>query len=165
MKFAAFGALSVAIGLSGSAYADGLQKAYSAVGSYLQSRGGGLAPFYASCPKVDNDEWQSVASALVVPLSQTDSAVLVNTSMCNGGNGSGQYLAITQRGATRLVLDAGFGDMSFLASNAYFYGDTLTLYGSRWLPNDPHCCPSKKANLEFNLKTGGRKLTILNDSN
>jgi hypothetical protein len=64
-------------------------------------------------------------------------------------------------GTARVITDASIADMSFLATNAYFFDDTLTLYGTRWLPNDAHCCPSKKANLEFNLKTGNRKLTIL----
>lgn len=127
--------------------------------------GGGLAPLQASCPKSNNDEWQYVSSALFVPISQSDSAVLVNAGSCAGGNGSGQYLVLLQRGAAHVVTDAGIGDMSFLASSAYYDDGALTLYGSRWLPDDPHCCPSKKANLEFNLKTGGHKLTILEGNN
>ena len=70
---------------------------------------------------------------------------------------------MVQGDVARVITDAGIGDMSFLATNAYFYDNTLTLLGNRWLPSDPHCCPSKKASLEFNLKTGDRKLTILNN--
>jgi hypothetical protein len=161
MKLAAAGLLVTFMGAASSADADGLQTAYTAVARTLQIRGGGLTPLFGSCPKGIDNRWQYVTSALFVPISQTESAVLVNTGSCNGGNGSGQYLVMNRGGTARVVTDAGIADMSFLASNAYFNGDTLTLYGNRWLPTDPHCCPSKKANLQFNLKTGNRKLTVL----
>jgi hypothetical protein len=161
MKLAATGLLIAVMGAAGMAHADGLEGAIAAVSIRLQVQGGGLAPLYASCPKSKNDGWLFMTSAVFVPMTQTDSAVLVNTGMCNGGNGAGQFLVMNRGGVARLITDAGIADMSFLASNAYYFGDTLTLYGNRWMPDDPHCCPSKKANLEFNLKTGSRKLTIL----
>jgi hypothetical protein len=161
MKLAAAGLFIAVMGAAGTAHADSLQSAFAAVSNSLKPHGGGLAPLYAACPKSNNDDWQYIGSAVFVPISQTDSAVLVNTGWCNGGNGSGQYLVINRAGVARLITDAGIADMSFLATNAYLSDDTLTLYGNRWLPDDPHCCPSKKANLEFNLKTGSRKLTIL----
>lgn len=150
------------IGLTGAARADGLQSAYGAVGNLLHARGGGLASFYASCPQNADTLWQYVTSALYVPISQNDSAVIINIGHCDGGNGSGQYVVLNQRGATRLLDDPRIGDMSFLATSADFYEDTLTLRGNRWLESDPHCCPSKKAELEFNLKTGARKFTVGN---
>jgi hypothetical protein len=165
MKIAAVVALAIITGTVCSAHADSLQSAYATVSGVLQARGGGLAKLFASCPKSNNDEWQFVGSALLAPISETDSAVLLNTGFCNGGNGSGQYLVIYQRGVARLVTDAGIGDMSFLASRVFYFDGTLALYGSRWLPDDPHCCPSKKANLDFNLKTGSHKLTILDGDN
>jgi len=163
MKVAVLGSLAILLSASCAAQADGVQSAFGAVGGRLQSKGGGLAPFLASCPKSNNDNWEYVGSALFVPISQTDSAVVVNTGQCDGGNGSGQYLVLNKAGAARLVNDADIGDMSFLATSAYYFDGTLTLYGNRWLPSDAHCCPSKKANLEFNLKTGSRKLSIVND--
>jgi len=103
-------------------------------------------------------EW--AASATVAEINETDRGILIDSGRCNGGNGSGQYLVILQDGAARVVTDAGIKDMSFLASNMYLDGDVLTLYGNRWLKTDPHCCPSRKATLEYNLKTHQHKLTI-----
>jgi hypothetical protein len=161
MKIAATGAIAFLLTTALSARADGLQNAYAAVAGLLQGQGGGLALLSDSCPKGTDTTVQYLTSAVFVPISQTDSAVVVNTAQCNGGNGSGQYLVMNLRGTSRVITDAGIGDESFLASNAYFSDDTLTLYGYRWLPSDGHCCPSKKANLEFNLKTGKSKLTIV----
>jgi hypothetical protein len=165
MKIAAVGALAVLLAMACPARPDDLQSASAALSARLQSKGGGLAPPYASCPKSHDDEWEYVGSAIFVPISRTDSAVLINTGRCDGGNGSGQYLVMNQRGVARVIPDARIADMSFLATNAYYVDDTLTLYGNRWLPSDAHCCPSKKANFEFNLKTGTRKLTILDGNN
>jgi hypothetical protein len=164
MKLAAVGSLIVLLSAACPAHADGLQSAFGAVAGRLGAHSGGLAPFFTLCPKSNNDEWQFVSSALFVPISQMDSAVLVNTGQCNGGNGAGQYVVLNMLGTTRLVADPLIGDMSFIASNAYFFDSTLTLYGARWMPDDPHCCPSKKANLDINVKTGRHKLTVL-DSN
>jgi hypothetical protein len=165
MKRAAIFSLAILLFACGMAHADGLQSAFTAVGARLQAKGGGLAPLIASCPKGNNDNWEFVSSALFVPTSTADSAVIVNTGQCNRGNGAGQYLVINHGGAARVTSDPAIGDESFLAINAYFFDDTLTLYGNRWLPNDPHCCPSKKANLELNLKTGKRTFTLLNENN
>jgi hypothetical protein len=135
------------MGAAGPAQADGLQGAITAVSKHLRDHGGGLALLSASCPESNNDEWQYIGSAVFGPISQTDRAVLVNTGRCNGGNGSGQYLVITRGGVARLITDAGIADMSFLAESAYFGDDTLTLYGNRWMTDDPHCCPSKEGQL------------------
>lgn len=161
MRPALLASLALLIASAPLAHADGVQSAFGAVGGQLQAKGAGLAPMLAACPKGHDDDWQYVGSALFVPTSPTDSAVLVNTGQCNGGNGSGQFLVLNRGGAARLVNDKTIGDMSFLATDAYFRDGVLTLYGNRWLPNDPHCCPSKKANLEFNLATGARKLTVV----
>jgi hypothetical protein len=127
MRIAAAGALAVVLAATCPARPDDLQSASAAVSARLQSKGGGLAPLYASCPKSNNDEWEYVGSALFVPISQTDSAVLINTGRCDGGNGSGQYLVMSQRGVARVITDARIADMSFLATNAYYFEDTLTL--------------------------------------
>jgi hypothetical protein len=164
MRAALLASLALLLASSSFAHADGVQSAFSAVGARLQAQGGGLAPMFASCPKGHDNSWQYVGSALFVPISPTDSAVLVNTGHCDGGNGAGQYLVLNRGGGAKLVNDSTIGDMSFLATNAYFLDGTLTLYGDRWLPDDPHCCPSKKANLEFNLATGARKLTVIDQN-
>ena len=134
MKITAAGALAILLATPCPARPDPLQSAFAVVSMRLQSQGGGLALLYDSCPKTDNDEWESVSSALIVPINRTDSAVLINTGRCNGGNGSGQYLVLSQRGVTRVITDAAIGDMSFLATNAYYFDNTLTLYGNRWMP-------------------------------
>jgi hypothetical protein len=85
MKLAAAGLLIAAVGLSGTAHADGLQAAFTAVSTSFQPHGGGLAPLYTACPKSNNDNWQYLGSAVFVAIGQTDSAVLVNTGWCNGG--------------------------------------------------------------------------------
>ena len=87
-------------------------------------------------------------------------AVLVDPGHCNGGNGSAQYLVIGHGGGARVVTDADIQDMSFLALNMYLDGNALKLYGNRWLKTDPHCCPSQKATLEYDLKTHRHKFTI-----
>ena len=73
-------------------------------------------------------------------------------------------LVIVEGGTARVVTDAEIKDMSFLASNIYLDGDTLKLYGSRWINADPHCCPSKKATLEYNLKTHRHKFINTGDN-
>lgn len=146
---------------AGAAHADVLQSAFDAVDASLKSDGG-LVPYQGLCrrPLDLEDSRQFVGSSIVVFVDQSDQAVLVNTGRCDGGNGSGQYLVIIQNGTANLVTDAGLADMRFLASNMYADGDSLFLYGNRWLSKDPHCCPSKKATLEYNVKTHRHKLTI-----
>jgi hypothetical protein len=147
-----------------AARADDLQKALDAVNAVLQKDGGGVVALQSSCPKKDDDSSQYVVSSTVVSVNQADRAVLVDTGDCGGGNGSWQYLVVLQNGAANVVTDAGLGDMSFLADHMYVDGNSLFLYGNRWLKNDPHCCPSKKATLEYNLKTHQHKLTNVGDN-
>jgi hypothetical protein len=85
---------------------------------------------------------------------------LIDTGICSGGNKHGQYFVVTHQGAARLITDAGIDDMSFLGKIGYVDGDIVYFDGVRWLPNDPHCCPSKNATLEYNLKTGKHKFTL-----
>jgi hypothetical protein len=160
VKIAAVGAVAIIVAMAGSARADDVQSAYAAVNVLLQQEGGGLVARQALCPPGHDNTVEWAASATVVEINETDRAILVDSGHCNGGNGSGQYLVVLQGGAARVVTDAGINDMSFLASNMYLDGDVLTLYGNRWLKADPHCCPSKKATLQYNFKTHRHKLTI-----
>ena len=73
--------------------------------------------------------------------------------MCNGGNGHGQYLVVTQGGSAHVVTSAEIADMSFLGQISRVAGTSVFLKGYRWGPNDPHCCPSREATLEYR---GGR---------
>jgi hypothetical protein len=164
MKIAAFGALAILVAMTGSARADDIQNAFAAVNVLLEKDGGGLVARQALCPKGYDNSVEWAASATFVEISEADRAILVDSGHCNGGNGSGQYLVIIQGGAARVVTDAEIQDMSFLASNMYVDGDTLTLYGNRWLKTDPHCCPSKKATLEYNLKTRRHTFTIVGNN-
>jgi hypothetical protein len=164
MKIAAVGALAILLATAGSARADDVQTATAAVNTLLQKGGGGLVPLHASCPTKNADPWQYVGSSTVVSIDAADRAVLVNTGQCNGGNGSGQYLVLIQNGTANVVTDAGIADMSFLADNMYAVGNSLFLYGNRWLSTDPHCCPSKKATLEYNVKTHQHTLTNVSDN-
>ena len=146
-----------------AAHADELQQAFDAVGAIVK-KDGGLVLRQASCPKNNDNPGQYVVSSTVVSVSKTDHAVLVDAADCGGGNGSWQYLVVIQNGAAHVVTDAGIEDMSFLADRMYADGDSVFLNGSRWLSNDPHCCPSKKATLEYNLKTHQHKLTNTGDN-
>jgi hypothetical protein len=98
MKLVAAGLLIAVIGSATSARADGIQDAIGALSTILQVKGGGLAPIYPSCPKSNNDDWFYISSAVFVPISQRDSAVLINTGMCNGGNGSANISSSTEVG-------------------------------------------------------------------
>jgi hypothetical protein len=156
-------AVALVLALSApAAHADDLQKAFDAVSLSLKKDGGGLAPSYDACPKKDpDDNWEYAGSSVVVFINQSDRAILVNAGFCNGGNGSAQHLVIIQNGTADLISDVGLQDMSFLADHMYLDGGSIVLYGSRWLKNDPHCCPSRKATLEYNLKTHQQKMTLL----
>ena len=161
MRLWAAAALAIALSVAG-ARADNLQNAFDTVTAYLKKDDSGLVQFYDACPKKNaDDEWLYAGSVLVVFINATDRAILVNAGQCNGGNGSSQYLYVIQRGAAQLVSGLGLADMSFLASNMYVDGDSLSLYGSRWMNNDAHCCPSRKATLEYNLQTHQHKLTLM----
>ena len=148
---------------AGSAQADVLQTAFDALNARLRVDGGGLVLFQASCrrPLDPDDDRQFVTSSTVTFIDKSDQAVLINTGLCNGGNGSGQHLVVIRSGEPKIVTNIGIGDMSFLADHMYADGDSVFLYGSRWLQNDPHCCPSRKATLEYNIKTQAHKLTLL----
>ena len=124
-------AAAVALLLSaGSAYADVLQTAFDAVNSMLKFQGGGLVLFQSSChhPLDPNDNRQVVGSSTVVFLSRSDQAVLINTGLCNGGNGSSQHLVVIQNGEPNIITNIGIQDMNFLADHMYSEGDSLFLY-------------------------------------
>jgi hypothetical protein len=99
--------------------------------------------------------------AQVVPINASSNAILINSEMCGGGNKNGQYLVVAQNGKSEVITNAEIGDMSFLGKITHVDGDVIYLSGMRWLENDPHCCPSKDAVLEYNVKTHkhGFKLT------
>jgi hypothetical protein len=167
MKIAAIGALAILLATMGSARADDIQTAYLAVNVLLQRSDGGLVSRKSLCPKKHRStegRWEFASSATVVSINDSDSAVLVDTGECYGGNGSGQYLVIIQNDAASVVTDAGIEDMSFLADHMYAEDDSLFLYGDQWLTTDAHCCPSKKATLEYNLKTHQHTLTTAGDN-
>jgi hypothetical protein len=128
----------------------------------LKGDGGGLVLYRASCrqPLDFDDNRQFVGSSTVVFVNKSAQAVLVNAGLCNGGNGSMQYLVVIQNGEAKVIDGLGIADMSFLAHDMYVDGDSLFLYGSRWVNKDPHCCPSREATLEYNLKTHQHKLTL-----
>ena len=146
-----------------AARADELHQAFDAMGAIVK-KDGGLVLRQASCPTNNDNPGQYVVSSTVVSVNNTDRAVLVDTGDCGGGNGSWQYLVVILNGAAHVVTDAGIEDMSFLADHMYAEGDSVFLNGNRWLSNDPHCCPSKKATLQYNLKTRQHKLTIEGDN-
>ncbi len=74
--------------------------------------------------------------------------------MCGGGNKHGQYLYISKSsGGGDLVTDAEIGDMSFIGRISHSDGNVVYLVGNRWMPNDPHCCPSKEGMLEYDVIT------------
>jgi hypothetical protein len=163
MKIAATG-LAIFVAVAGPARAGDIHSAYAAVNALLQKDGGGLVPRRVSCPEGHDNSVEWATSATVVEIGETDRGILVDSEHCNGGNGSAQYLVIVEGGIARVVTDAEIKDMSFLASNMCLDGDTIKLYGSRWLKTDPHCCPSKKATLEYNLKTHRHKFTNTGDN-
>jgi hypothetical protein len=157
-------AAAVVILLSaGGARADVLQTAFDAVNARLKTSDRGLVLYQASCrhPLDPSDSREYVGSSTVVFIDKSGQAVLINTGLCNGGNASVQHLVIIQNDQANIVTNIGIEDMNFLADNMYADGDKLSLYGSRWLQNDPHCCPSRKATLEYNIKTQEHKLTLL----
>lgn len=147
-----------------AARADEFQKAFDAVSAVLKKDGGGVVRFLSSCPKNNDNPWEYVVSSTVVFINEGDRAVLVDTGYCNGGNGSGQHLVVIQNGAANVVTDAGIEDMSFLADHMSVDGNSLSLFGTRWGKDDPHCCPSKKALLEYDLKTHRHKYTNVGDN-
>ncbi len=104
--------------------------------------------------------YEYVTDTQIVPINASSNAILLNSEMCGGGNKNGQYLVITRNGTARVVTDAEIGDMSFLGKITHVEGGIIYLSGMRWLKNDPHCCPSKKAVLEYNIKTYKHRFTL-----
>lgn len=136
--------------------------AYAVIGALLQRDGGGLVAREALCTKQTDYLWAYVTSTTATLINEKgDNAVLVDALPCGGGNMHGQFLVIIQGGVAQVVSDAGIGDMSFIAEHIEAEGDNVVLYGYHWLLNDPHCCPSKQATLEYNIKTHGHKLTVV----
>lgn len=147
-----------------SAWASDVQSAYGAVSALLQKDGGGLVARQTQCPRKNDDPWWYAASATVASIDEHASAVLIDALDCGGGNGHGQFLVLVEGDAARVLTNLGIGDMDFIASAMRVDDDSLVLYGDHWLDSDPHCCPSKKASLEYNLKTHQHKLTIIGNN-
>lgn len=146
--------------LSGVARADELKSAREAVDRALKNdEGGGLVARQSACPQSTDDASEYITRVELAPVGEWD-AVLIDTAMCGGGNRHGQYLVITRHGKSRLVTDTEIGDMSFLGQINHIDGNKLFLSGNRWLPDDPHCCPSRRAVLEYDVETGKHSLKL-----
>jgi hypothetical protein len=136
------------------AVADDLQKARSAANSYLIQSGAGLVLDKALCPNAPANSVEYVSRFEGVPINATTTAILLSTEMCGGGNKHGQYFYISKSsGGGDLVTDAEIGDMSFLGRISHSESNIVYFEGERWMPNDPHCCPSKEGTLEYNVVT------------
>jgi len=145
--------------------ADDMLNAQSSIGAVLRKDGGGLVPNRSSCPGRNlsdriNDGWEYVETTQVVEINGTSNAVLIDSGMCNGGNGHGQHLVISQNGSSKVVTSAEIADMSFLGRISHVEGTSVFLTGHRWGPDDPHCCPSREAILEYEIQTGQHKFTL-----
>lgn len=147
----------------GAAHADVLQTAFDALNATLKFGRSGLLLYQASChhPLDPDDNREFVESSTVVFVNKSDQAVLIDGHRCDGGNEHRQHLVVIQNGAPNVITNIGIQDMNFLAEGMSAEGDSLRMYGSRWLQNDAHCCPSRKATLEYNIKTQEHKLTLL----
>jgi hypothetical protein len=148
-----FGALIFLCCSISTTIADDLKSSREAVSRFLEKDDGGLVAQQSECPKKAGNLWEFVTDAQIVPINTTSNAILINSEMCGGGNKNGQYLVITQHGKSEVVTNAEIGDMSFLGKLTHVDGDVVYLSGKRWLENDPHCCPSRDAVLEYNIKT------------
>jgi hypothetical protein len=157
-------ALAILLATVSAARADDVQPAYAAVNDLFREEGGGLVSRQALCPKKNNENWGYATSATVAAIDDKDSAVLVDALQCSGGNLHGQFLVVVQAGSAHVVRDIGIGDMSFIADRMEADGDKLFLYGYHWLDSDGHCCPSKRATLEYDLKSGRHKLTVVGNN-
>lgn len=146
--------------LSGGAHGDELRSAREAVDRALKNdEGGGLVARQSACPQSVDDPSEYITRVEFVPVGDSD-AVLIDSAMCGGGNRHGQYLIVTRRGKSRLVTDTEIGDMSFLGQIMRVDGNKVVLSGNRWLPDDPHCCPSRRAVLEYDVETGKHSLKL-----
>ncbi len=134
--------------------ADDLQKERSAVNSFLIKTGGGLVSNKAMCPSTAGNLTEYVTRIEFVPVDATTNALLLSSETCGGGNKHGQYLYIARSwGGGDLVSDAEIGDLSFIGRISHVKDGVLYLVGKRWAPNDPHCCPSTEATLEYDVLT------------
>jgi hypothetical protein len=112
---------------------DDLRRTHAAIGALLQKDGGGLVPLRSACPTKNADPWEYADGSQIVAINDKDSAVLVDTHQCAGGNKHGQYLAIVQNDVARVVTDAEIDDMSFLGqgmrapAQIHHYGSSDTL--------------------------------------
>ncbi|MCP4182106.1 MAG: hypothetical protein GY761_02140 [Hyphomicrobiales bacterium] len=134
--------------------------ALNAAHEHLSKQGSGLVGRFESCPGNDQTEWgfKFIRAVDMKPVDATQTAVLIDTGQCSGGNENGQYLVIASSSSADLILADIIGDMRF-AITSYHVGDagTLQLQGVRWKENDPHCCPSQKGTLNYSLDTGVTK--------
>ncbi len=146
---------------SGQSLADELQSARDAVNRALKSDGAGLVSRLSACPKSEDDNGSEYVTLIQsVPVGDASEATLIDSGMCGGGNKHGQYLVITRHGKSQLVTDAEIGDMSFIGEISHVDGNKVFLSGNRWLPDDPHCCPSRQAVLEYDVETGKHSLKL-----
>jgi hypothetical protein len=144
----------------GPALADELQSARDAVDLALKGESGGLVPRESACPKSPDAGAEYVTRVGFVPVGDSADATLIDSAMCGGGNKHGQYLVVTRRGKSHLVAQDVIGDMSFVGEISHVEGNKVFLSGSRWLPDDPHCCPSRQAVLEYDVETGKHNLKL-----
>ena len=98
--------------------ADDVQNATRSVAAMLRKDGGGLASNQSSCPSKDisnriNNGWEFVVRSQVSVIDEVSNAVLIDSGMCNGGNGNGQYLIIVEQVSPRIITNAEISDMSF----------------------------------------------------
>jgi hypothetical protein len=140
--------------------AHNLLSSREAVSEYLKREGGGLVARQSNCPKEPGNLWEFVIDTQAVPMNASSNAILINSEMCGGGNKMGQYLVVVRNGKSEVITNAEIGDMSFIGEITRIDGDVVHLSGTKWLQNDPHCCPSKNADLEYNVKTHQHKFTL-----
>jgi hypothetical protein len=135
-------------------FADDLQKVRSAVNSFLIKAGSGLVSNESMCPSSAGNLSEYVTRIEFAPVDATTNALLLSSETCGGGNKHGQYLYIAKSwGGGDLVNDAEIGDLSFIGTIDQVKDGVVYLLGKRWLPNDPHCCPSTEATLAYNVLT------------
>lgn len=145
-----FGSLALTALLCGAAAGDELQTARGAVARALRKDGGRLVDREARCPTDVGNLWEYVT--------RTQSFLFLgrprrpfSTPRCGGGNKHGQYLVVVKSGRGELVRDAEIGDMSFIDRITRVEGNVISLSGVRWTLEDPHCCPSMDAVLEYDI--------------
>jgi hypothetical protein len=128
--------------------ADHLQKLRSAVNSFLIKSGGGLVSNKGMCQSSVGDLSEYVTRIEFVPVDATTNALLLSSETCGGGDKHRQYLYIAKSwGGGELVIDAEMGDLKFIGTIDHVKDGVVYLLGKRWMPNDPHCCPSAEADL------------------